>query len=431
MAYNAPATAVTGDVITAAFWNTNGRDNILETAPAKVTTKGDLVAATAAGAIARLGVGANGLALVADSTQSTGMKWGSAVTPAYPGLTITQIAAPAGAGSIQGVAWNPAGTALAVITATSPYIYVYPWTAAGGFGAVSSPSAPAGSLSGVYWSPDGAYVGAGCLSSPYMYAWPWSGSAVGTKVADPANLPPGQGNAVVWNPAGTGVVVPHNVSPYVSLYAWTGSGFGARSSALAGGNLPPSEGRAAVWSPTGLSLLVATASSPYINAWPVSASLVWGTKFSNPGTLPTGVGSQVVITAAGDYVVLGHGTTPFMSAYPYTDTAFGSKLANPATLPGGQITGLAFWESGTTRVLITDQVTGAPYWFNYELSSGAWRPGQEYDFTSRNVAATSLAPVGLTAEGSPLIAVNPVTKHVAIAMGTPGGKVFVTAPAVL
>jgi hypothetical protein len=40
-----------------------------------VTTKGDIVAATAANTLARVGVGTNGFALVADSAQSAGVKW--------------------------------------------------------------------------------------------------------------------------------------------------------------------------------------------------------------------------------------------------------------------------------------------------------------------------------------------------------------------
>ena len=40
-----------------------------------VTTKGDILAATGAGAISRLGVGANGTALVANSATATGLNW--------------------------------------------------------------------------------------------------------------------------------------------------------------------------------------------------------------------------------------------------------------------------------------------------------------------------------------------------------------------
>ena len=77
MAWTAPRTWAAGEVVTAALLNTHVRDDLLETAPAKVTTKGDLVAATGANALARLGVGADGQALLADSTQSTGLNWGS------------------------------------------------------------------------------------------------------------------------------------------------------------------------------------------------------------------------------------------------------------------------------------------------------------------------------------------------------------------
>lgn len=40
MVYNAPFTAISGNVLTAAQWNSNVRDNILETATAKATTAG-------------------------------------------------------------------------------------------------------------------------------------------------------------------------------------------------------------------------------------------------------------------------------------------------------------------------------------------------------------------------------------------------------
>lgn len=40
-----------------------------------VTTKGDLIAATGAGAVTRVGVGTNNYALVADSAQASGVKW--------------------------------------------------------------------------------------------------------------------------------------------------------------------------------------------------------------------------------------------------------------------------------------------------------------------------------------------------------------------
>ena len=50
-----------------------------------LTTKGDIIAATGASTAARLAVGANGQALIADSTTATGLKWD---TPASGSLTL-------------------------------------------------------------------------------------------------------------------------------------------------------------------------------------------------------------------------------------------------------------------------------------------------------------------------------------------------------
>ena len=59
MAFTGGSTKTTGDVITAAIWNNylGASGSIDETAPAKVTTAGDLVYGTGTNAIARLGIG--------------------------------------------------------------------------------------------------------------------------------------------------------------------------------------------------------------------------------------------------------------------------------------------------------------------------------------------------------------------------------------
>ena len=59
MAWTAPRTWVVGEVLTAALLNTHLRDNLLETAPAKVTTAEDILVATAGNALKRLGKGSD------------------------------------------------------------------------------------------------------------------------------------------------------------------------------------------------------------------------------------------------------------------------------------------------------------------------------------------------------------------------------------
>jgi len=63
-------TAATPNSVKSAYDLANGA-----VAKSTFTTKGDLVAATAASTISRLGVGTNGQVLTADSTAATGIKW--------------------------------------------------------------------------------------------------------------------------------------------------------------------------------------------------------------------------------------------------------------------------------------------------------------------------------------------------------------------
>lgn len=85
-------TAATPNSVKSAYDLANGA-----VAKSTFTTKGDIVAATAASTISRLGVGSNGQVLMADSTTATGLKWGTAggggkvlqVVAVNPGSTFT------------------------------------------------------------------------------------------------------------------------------------------------------------------------------------------------------------------------------------------------------------------------------------------------------------------------------------------------------
>ena len=86
MSWSSPGTAVTGQVIAASFWNTNGRDNLNETAPAKVTTAGDIVYATAINALARLGIGSPN-AVLKVASGGTAPEWGTPTRTRIAALT--------------------------------------------------------------------------------------------------------------------------------------------------------------------------------------------------------------------------------------------------------------------------------------------------------------------------------------------------------
>jgi hypothetical protein len=63
-----------------------------KTAKSTLTTKGDVYAATAASTPARLGVGANGTVLTADSAEATGLKWATPAAGAFTSLATGNIA---------------------------------------------------------------------------------------------------------------------------------------------------------------------------------------------------------------------------------------------------------------------------------------------------------------------------------------------------
>ena len=75
-----------------------------------LTTKGDLIAATGASTPARLGVGTNGQALIADSTTATGLKWD---TPAAGGMTLLSTTTLSGA-----------STTISSISQSYNYLYI-------------------------------------------------------------------------------------------------------------------------------------------------------------------------------------------------------------------------------------------------------------------------------------------------------------------
>lgn len=74
MAWTTPRTWTTGEIVTAANMNTHVRDNLLETAPAKITTLGDLLIGSGASAAKRLGRG-SAYAVLGVNSGGTDLEW--------------------------------------------------------------------------------------------------------------------------------------------------------------------------------------------------------------------------------------------------------------------------------------------------------------------------------------------------------------------
>ena len=90
-------------------------------------------------------------------------------------------------------------------------------------------------------------------------------------------------------------------------------------------------------------IAIAHTTTPFVSAYPWSGS-GFGTKFANPGTLPASNGRGVAFSPAGTEIAIAHDATPFVSAYPWSGSGFGTKFTNPGTLPASNGLGVAFNE---------------------------------------------------------------------------------------
>ena len=83
-----------------------------------------------------------------------------------------------------------------------------------------------------------------------------------TKLADPATLPTGAGNAIAFSSDGTYLAVAHTGSPFLTIYKRSGDTF---------------------------------------------------TKLANPATLPTGTGNAIAFSADGTYLAVAHLNSPYLT----------------------------------------------------------------------------------------------------------------------
>jgi hypothetical protein len=248
----------------------------------------------------------------------------------------------AATGGAQGmsVAFNPAGTALALAQAygTSPYILVYNWSASGFGSKYGDPSTlPTGWCKMVKFNPAGNAIATAYDNFPYISAYPWSVSGFGTKYTDPSpqlSATSPYMMALDFNPAGTAVAISGYGYPGVQVHAWSGSGFGTK---YTDPTTPPSTGGGAVaydvaFNPAGNSIAALGSAAPFIFAYPWSNATGFGTKYANP------VGSDISTTysqhglsfnSTGSDIAMAMYNSPYVTAYSFSASGFGTKYAAP------------------------------------------------------------------------------------------------------
>lgn len=245
--------------------------------------------------------------------------------------------------TINDVAVTPQGNAVIAAMDGGDYLVAYAFTKSGWGTKYSNPGTlPTGQGRRVTLSKSGDTVIVGTGASPYLAAYPWnSATGFGAKYSDPSTLPPHGVDDVAFHPSGQAVAVCYPLSPpYVDVYEWSGAGFGNLYSTPS--TFPSSPVTAVTFSPDGNVIAMTSSSSPFVHAY--AWTLPWpgggfGTKFSNPGSFPSGAGVNLTFDRTGTRLLVLSGSSPYNRNYIWSNsTGFGTNLSAvtfPDAAPSG------------------------------------------------------------------------------------------------
>lgn len=260
---------------------------------------------------------------------------------------------------------DSSGTEIFYAVEGSPYVLAYTMLGGPNTKYADPSTLPSFYSYGVSYNATAATVTVANYSSPYVVAYPWSSGGFGAKYADPASLPGTKGLAVKFNNAGTVLAVQHLTSPYISMYNWS-SGFGTKFSNPA--TLPPDPtydgGLAFTSNDSAVALAIGSFGGEYVVAYPWSNSTGFGTKYTAPATMPGYDARDVVFSPNNSNIAVstaGSGTY----VYPWSP-GFGTKYANAATHYSD--THQASFNSSSSVIALGLNAT--PYVAAYNWSSG-------------------------------------------------------------
>jgi hypothetical protein len=291
-----------------------------------------------------------------------------------------------------GVAFAPAGNYLAVGYTSSPYVGVYPWSASG-FGArYANPSTlPSGGCLSVSFNPTGNSLVVGSAITPFVLAYPWSSGGFGTKYADPTTLPTSIRRCVSFNPSGT-ILATSGDAGRIAVYNWN-SGFGTKYA-------DPSSGFTAVqyyfqvkFNPAGNVLASSfglNTATPFLDTWAWSNG--FGTRYANPTTLPTGAVVGLNFDSTGSTLMATGNNSPYLNAYQWSN-GFGTKYADPSISAGFSV-GASTFDYSNTSVIGCSQTS--PFVVSYAWSNASGfgakyaAPSVALPGSTNNVAAGSV-----------------------------------------
>jgi hypothetical protein len=248
-----------------------------------------------------------------------------------------------------GVAIAPHGAAILHVSGTTPFLEGYQFNGVSGFGSkYSNPSTVPTAGRAVAIAASGDAVALASSSTPYIHAYPFSSSTgFGVKFSNPAvTLGTTTGYDTAFSPTGGAVVLCTEGTERIVASRWNDTtGFGVKYSAPA--TVPTARAFGCDFSPSGLTLAVGNDSAPNIAIYPWTDAGGFGVKFSNPATFPGTQATDAAFSPNNDAVAFASIGTPFFAVYPWDDvTGIGVKYSNPATLPTGRGDGVKFSKTG-------------------------------------------------------------------------------------
>lgn len=151
-----------------------------------------------------------------------------------------------------------------------------------------------------------------------------------------------------------------------------------------------------------------TGATPFLYAIPWDNSTGFGSKYADPASVP-GAGLSCAFTPAGDAILIAQTASPFIAGYPFSKVGgFGAKYSNPASLPPNSATRIAIAPSGAA-VVVPNAVT-SPYISGYPFNSTTGfgpkysNPGSALPNTANGAAFNPAGSVvGVASTGTPYI----------------------------
>jgi hypothetical protein len=245
---------------------------------------------------------------------------------------------------------------------SSPFIAAYPWSSTSGYGAkYSNPvSLPSSKSRAVAFTAAGSNIIVGNDLTPYVCAYPFSnGTGFGTKYADVAGTSLNSncfavatsGTTFAW--AGVGVKT-YNFSDTTGFGTYKSSDL--NTTGVYSLKVIPSGSYAGY-------LLVGNDVSGWLRVYRGGTNLTLsGGGISSTGKV-TGIDYDVVNNRV---AVAAFGTTG-VAAFPFNGTTFGTKLTNPTTMPTGTISyGITFSPNYDYLIVLNSNSSGS------EISTYAW-----------------------------------------------------------